>query len=325
MGCGRQEQFFNCADVEIRPRPPNTTLYDSTKLNVHEPLFIIPPNLNKTGIEIFQRAIEAFPDVRSGVGFPFNFIQPGESASPVGTQPTQADTLGLGRMTLNDILYNTHPGQQPIGRMPKIKGINVEPDITWPRSPVFPGQATPPPVIPPAEQPPPPISLAPDTRQPSTSRPLQPDIQRLGIPIPIETGRYNVLRNISPRENGRGASSMTIPIFDAFSTQRVRTTPPPKEPCTPRSANFVCRGKGQYLNTKGIDKWCLRNCRQGNCAYKFMCDCGCGRMERDRRCHAIGTFGSIPGMDEWCTNVCSGTSCPSNVCNVSKCLSHDAS
>ncbi|KAK3092918.1 hypothetical protein FSP39_008856 [Pinctada imbricata] len=344
MGCGQQEQFFNCADIEIRSRLQNDTFYERTRPNLHEPLFMLPPsasNISDSDVQRLQQFIAAFPDPK-GMEMPvqFNFMSqdpfPFDKTLSTGDKPREIVPVGMGAPSFLDKLFmNFGSETKPIRPLPKIRGINVDfekpketptatettsysqrRETTTKASTTFRPTFIPPPVIVPKERPPPPISIVPFGVYSTTTEATPPTLKRLGIPIQM-TDMYDIVTPSA--DSGQMGSAMTIPLFSAFSASSDNGSSQSKEECKPSSPTFRCRGKGQYLNTEGIDKWCVMNCRTGNCA-TFMCECDCGKIRvKEKSCHAIGTFESIPGMDEWCTNVCAGDNCPSNVCNVEKC------
>ncbi|KAL3885302.1 hypothetical protein ACJMK2_025382 [Sinanodonta woodiana] len=90
--------------------------------------------------------------------------------------------------------------------------------------------------------------------------------------------------------------------------------------CDIYSDKFRCQGIGLYQQSEGIESWCEMNCRSGNCAH-FMCFCSCDEtINITSSCSARSEFRNVSGMDEWCSANCKVGYCPAIVCNVADCV-----
>ncbi|XP_033735107.1 uncharacterized protein LOC117323780 [Pecten maximus] len=331
MGCGKQEQIYNCADVEITPNPGTATSQPFGFIPVKpNPTFLSSPE-NQSYI-LRQRLREQLPVFPwpNGLLIPHNMMEP-SSTSRRSDHAQHKDTAGhtgvINRMLLSE-LHNNAP-------LPYIKGIDparilpgILPSINF--TATFNPQGN-------------------STRRSSFNHIIQSNTRHqmkstppVVKPLPTTTPVKHVLDfkkwnfteysprpskyNISPTDkkiNNTGYASGDSILYPLF-TPAEQSSPAlslRNKSCDILSSNFKCKGNGQHSNTPDIEEWCLVNCRAGNCV-KDICLCGCGVLHDPQRhfCHGIGVFASIPGMDMWCRTVCDQQKCPANICDVQTCL-----
>ncbi|XP_069119289.1 uncharacterized protein [Argopecten irradians] len=340
MGCGKQEQIYNCADVSITPNPGAATSQPFGFIPVKpSPTFLSSPE-NQSYI-LRQRLREQLPVFPwpNGLLIPHNMMEPSSSASSRfdhndnGHRDTNAGVIN--RMLLNDLNSNVP--------LPYIKGIDP--------SRILPGIL-------------PSINFTATFNQNFTGRSpfnhlIQSSVHR---PHPHPHHRHHQVKStpsvvktvptttpanqalnfrkwnfteystspsenkISPTDkkiNNTGYSSGDSILYPLFTPAKKSspTIPMKNKTCDVYSPEFNCKGIGQHSKTPDIEEWCLVNCQAGNCV-KDICICGCGILRDPKRhfCHGIGVFASVPGMDAWCRSVCDQTKCPANICDVQTCL-----
>lgn len=318
MGCGRQETFYNCADIEIQPADFQADSgFISTEINIHEPIFLISDkNLTDSKIDLFRRSLPVFMSPTTHEihkhGLVLNNLlhshtdrTPNRVMGIVGSLPSKTPSLSLWNKDHSHIKFQanmTFPLQ--LVSFPSGKGYSSSFWDRLSRKPVKPSWSAPlnRPTV---------ASFWENISPRSTSSTF----------TGRNTGRLiqaGYLPSRSHFYDPKSSDSFIFPLFSLHST--LQPTVVKNGDCYPTSRNYRCKGKGAYSNTKGIDRWCQRNCRQNNCV-PFMCECGCDDVVvSDTKCHAVGAYEDLPGMDEWCIRTCTGGGkCPSKMCSVKEC------
>lgn len=327
MGSGRQEQFYNCADVAIVPKRSDT-LFERPLLSLHENIYLVPHeltyNLTNDELELLKDEIRKIsPGMKQTI--PNGFLEPLEFNF---TFPMPVDTMfgkgvnGLNQppfwwlenATLGDHTHepaHEHPSQK-VKTPPPIKPVQTKP----PPNILIKGLSIPPP---------PSIELLFEDgiNESRTKPPSVPMNERTSVATSKKSPMYAI------------GDSFVFPMFkktlirDPANVVRTTTTAPvvtdsalsgAGESCTVFSPKFHCVGRGQYKDTAGISEWCLDHCQREGCV-EFMCECGCHKPVTKKQCRATGSFQMLPNMNEWCTRLCkTRSSCPPNICNVNECV-----
>ncbi|XP_060070546.1 uncharacterized protein LOC132550493 [Ylistrum balloti] len=333
MGCGKQEQIYNCADVAITPNPGTATSQPFGFIPVKpSPTFLSSPE-NQSYI-FRQRLREHLPVFPwpNGLLIPHNMMEPSSTlgrydSSENGHRENGVHTGVINRMLLDELNNNTP--------LPDIKGIDLSrflpgilPSINFTAtfSPQQRGNFT--------ETTSLNRVIQSKTRHlmkstpsgvymSSTTTPASPvlDFRKWNF---TEYSAKSSQNDTSPTDkiNNTGYTSGDSILYPLFTpTQKIPTLPPRNTTCDVMSPTFRCKGIGQHSDTPDIENWCLVNCRAGNCV-KDICLCGCGTLHDPQRhfCHGVGVFASIPGMNTWCRTVCVKQRCPANICDVKTCL-----
>lgn len=345
MGCGRQETFFNCADIEIiTDNSQNQRSFVSTEINIHKPLFLISgENLTDSDIQAFLENMPVLespriPEIRKHDRSPssrkltyLDRILLGQSTKKqfqtftrdslvdVKVKPAQFNWTKASSDTLNwqtDSPYVMFKANISfpfrINQNTNIKKDEVKRMTFWEKI---------------SRKPKPSTFWDTVMRNPKPTtfwdKISQQTVPKLFVKSKtIKTGRHNQPRYVPLRSSNLFyykslpvGDSITYPLFPVSR----HATSVRNGDCHSNSPSYRCKGVGQYANTRGIDQWCISNCRSNHCV-KFMCECGCDdSVQPETKCHAVGAFEDIHGMDEWCSQICSQKSCPSNVCSVKDC------
>lgn len=321
MGSGRQEQFYNCADVAI-VKKQSDTMFERPLLSLHENIYIVPHeltyNLTRDELEILKEEIRKIsPGMKQTIpnGFleplEFNFTFPMPIDQMFGKPPTELNQPpfwwldNMTKMEPPHVHIHDHPSKEP-KTPPPVKAVQTRP---------------PPDILRTAPLPPPPaIELT-----------LEDGINESRIKVTRD--RTNDKDRVAtPRKSPMYAvgDSFVFPVFKRNLVRKPATVAPSTtvkplvsstaEECTVFSPKFRCVGKGQYNETEGIVQWCIDHCQKDSCV-DFMCECGCNLPIAEPKCRANGVFQMMPSMNEWCTRVCQpGRLCPANVCNVELCM-----
>ncbi|CAC5390661.1 unnamed protein product [Mytilus coruscus] len=327
MGCGRQETFYNCADIEIRSDTFfSDSAFVSTETNIHKPLFLISDkNLTDSSIERFRQTLPVFDSPNALE------IRKGESSK---LKPSYNDKLqqtkDISKNVLKDAVSNIKDKHDHV-KWIKPSWQTGSPHIKFKANMTFP------------------LKITPSKKNIEKKRSFWE--KNLGEASPLTTWNTAsgslkqmsfwekisakatpkllikpkpgslLLTRFVPKQTdiyffpANSGDSITYPLF---SPTRQRATTKNGD-CYSTSPNYRCKAKGQYSSTRGMDQWCLNNCKSNHCV-KTMCECGCDDViVREKKCHAVGAFEDIYGMDEWCSRICSQKSCPPNVCSVKDC------
>lgn len=317
MGCGRQETFYNCADIEIQGADfqPDSN-FVSTEINVHEPVFLISDkNLTDSKIDDFRRTLPTFMSPT-----PHEIHKHGLTANkrlfPINDR-TKNIVMGIIRDAIGNIQSDTSSPLNshikfkanltfPLNLVSFQKGKDYSTSF-WDRLSRKPNKSS---------------LEAPQKRTKAKSfwENISPRTTSSTFPS-RKTGRLIQARYAPSHSrffNHKSSDSMIFPLFSLQST--LRPTVVKNGDCYPTSRNYRCKGVGQYSNTRGISQWCRNNCSPNHC-FKFVCECGCDDVVvSETKCHAVGPYEDVFGMDEWCSRTCSGNGkCPASVCSVKDC------
>lgn len=335
MGCGKQEQFYNCADVAITPNPGTSTTQPFGFLPVKpNPSFLLSPeHQSYIFVQRLREQLPVFP-WPSGMLIPHNMMSTSSryDKSENGHGENGDHMTSFDDVLLSDINNITR------GTLPDIKDDDI-PGFHVPRT-----------ISPSANTTLPPSSRENQTYVPSRSNSIQqqqsnqlvndhmksidtfPHIYGLPITSPVsptlDYRKWNFTEHVpkssstvSPRYDSRVSDNTRSILYPLFVT--ASPSPPTSSQnrtCDMSSPQFQCKGKAPHADTPDIESWCVVNCRAGNCV-GHICVCGCGHVpEAVDQCHGIGVFASIPGMNKWCKAVCDKHKCPSNICDVKTCL-----
>lgn len=340
MGSGRQEQFYNCADVEIVSKRKDA-MYERPLLSIHENIYLVPHeltyNLTAEELDLLKDEIRKItPGMKQTIpnGFleplEFNYTLPipfdkffSKSVSdlhgPWHWLENVTHTDGHHDHTHHDHTHHDHAHHD------HTHSVTTTDTITPP--PIKPMQTEPPPdilrdgmIVPP----PPSIELTMEDGLNESRR------RQTGDPVGDQR------RIVAPRKSPMYAigDSFVFPVFrknrirDRVTSMQSTTSSSVStdngvsatlEECTVHSPKFHCVGKGQYKDNKGINKWCLNHCQKDSCV-EFMCECGCHTPVVKPKCRANGPFQIMPFMNEWCKDTCDAGICPPNICIVDECL-----
>ncbi|XP_045183844.1 uncharacterized protein LOC123542202 [Mercenaria mercenaria] len=352
LGCGKQEQYVNCADIEITPTggwPKEQTGSGSTQDSIPVIPVVIQPtrstqqNPNTTIIEEkIDTSMKQLASIIDHTSAPTTtHLSPSRevvSLPPILNIPT------LNVTSVNNVVKSIHLQQTHLA---KVKTTSISPTLRT--------SVTSPSIISPSGAPRVLMTAAPRVgQQVITLDAIRREIvKKLGSEVtngmkifftpPKETGQtprpvtsrpqHVRLPAAPPRPEVPNTQFVSVSnILDRFYpnyiTPLLFSLAQPKTSgskttagCDVTSDEFRCKARGIYNQSPGISKWCEINCRASNCV-TFMCECSCEDKAKSQNtsCHAIAEFHGVEGMDQWCIANCKVGYCPANTCSVEDCM-----
>ncbi|KAL4216302.1 hypothetical protein ACF0H5_024028 [Mactra antiquata] len=341
LGCGKQEQYVNCADIEIAPMD-GWSVETTTST----------PAGRKDTTPI-TRALDSITSTRVADQIQNTTISSTDAFSGIKPKSQQTTDSGMGIQTSTDsvklidssFLNFTNVSSNISSIKSKQKPIRIRQTTSTLQKYVTP--LTPPNISPPSLTRTSPktffggpqrVKTLSDVRKSILGSELQsgaavflnPPPKGIGVntitntPLvrpPVRGGRFQVpSRSTVPNTHFPSVSNILNRFYmTPFLFPGSNINLPPG--CDVFSDEFRCKARGIYNQSPGISKWCEINCRASNCV-PFMCECSCEDKMKNQtsKCHAIAEFHGVEGMDLWCVANCKVGYCPANTCSVEDCL-----